>query len=138
MRKKSAYHKSALEAENQASQDISSDPSRNRLFKKQASAQARLNRLQGRLAQSQEYSDFKQRSLERRANYAAHRVANLNEDIKRHAQADIALQMELGKADALKVDMAKKAIGDLTGIYNKSKLTGLQSNLTQETRNYQD
>ena len=136
--KKLAYDQSALEAENQASQDISSDPLRNRLFKRQASAQVRLNRLQGRLAQSQEYSDFKQRSLERRANYAAQRAANLSEDIKRRAQADIALQMELGKADALKVDMAKKAIGDLTGIYNKSKLTGLQSDLTQETRNYQD
>ena len=135
---KQAYDQNAVETENQAARDLTADPRLNRLFKRQASTEARALRLQGRLAQSKEYSDFRQRNLERRANYAAQRVANLNEDIKRHAQADVALQMELGRADALKTDMAKKAIADMANVYNKTKLAGIQSDYNQELRKYQD
>lgn len=136
--KKLAYDQAATEAETQASRNVTSDSYRNRLFKKDASAEARNLRLQGRLAQSEVYSNFKDKQDALRAQYAAKRTANLNQDILRHANADASYNIEAGKATALQVDAAKKAIGDAVGIYNDQKLAGLQSEITERQRTLQD
>ena len=136
--KKLAYEQAATEAEMQASRNLTSDAYQNRLFKKAASSEARNLRLQGNLAQSEIYSNFKDKQDALRAQYAAKRTANLNQDILRHANADVAYNTEVAKAEALKNNAWKSAINDAMGIYNQQKLAGLSSELTTAQRDYQD
>jgi hypothetical protein len=136
---KLAYDQAANETEAQASHNLTADSYRNRLFKKDAAADARNLRLQGRLAQSEIYSNFKDKQDALRAQYyAPKRTANFNQDALRNGNSDASYNLEASKATALGVDAMKKATEDAIGIYNTQKLAGLESELTTKERALQD
>lgn len=136
--KKLAYDQEAINTESQANRNLSSDSYLNRLFKRQAAAEARTLRLQGKLAQSADYSKFKQDNLARRAYYAEKRTTNLNKDILRHINADASYNIEAGKAEALKNNAWKGAINDAIGMYNQQKLSSISTSAIDAQRKYQD
>ena len=136
--RRATYEQSAAETESQANLNLTSDSYQNRLFKRQAASEARQLRLNGRLAQSEEYSKFIQNLLARKAAYAEQRTANLNNDNLRHLSADIAYNTEASKAVALTTDGWKNAIADVIGIYNDQQTAGLQSQLVTKQREFQD
>lgn len=136
--RRAAYEQSAAETESQANLNLTSDSYQNRLFRRQAASEARQLRLNGRLAQSEEYSKFIQNLLARKAAYAEQRTANLNNDNLRHLSADVAYNTEASKAVALTTDGWKNAIADTIGIYNDQKTADLQSQLVTKQREFQD
>lgn len=136
--RRAAYEQSAAETESQANLNLTSDSYQNRLFRRQAASEARQLRLNGRLAQSEEYSKFIQNLLARKAAYAEQRTANLNNDNLRHLSADVAYNTEASKAVALTTDGWKNAIADTIGIYNDQKTAYLQSQLVTKQREFQD
>lgn len=136
--RRAAYEQSAAETESQANLNLTSDSYQNRLFRRQAASEARQLRLNGRLAQSEEYSKFIQNLLARKAAYAEQRTTNLNNDNLRHLSADVAYNTEASKAVALTTDGWKNAIADTIGIYNNQKTADLQSQLVTKQREFQD